>query len=40
VFLGGLIWLGYTLVKNSGWRLVKTPTPAPVMGGNEKDALA
>lgn len=23
VVLGGLIWLGYTLVKRSGWRLVK-----------------
>lgn len=28
--LGGLLWLGYTLIKNSGWRLVKTPAPAPV----------
>lgn len=23
--LGGLIWLGYTLVKRSGWKLMKTP---------------
>ena len=29
--LGGLVWLGYTLVKRSGWRVVKTaPTPTPV----------
>ena len=29
--LGGLIWLGYTFVKRSGWRVVKTaPTPTPV----------
>ena len=28
--LGGLIWLGYRFVKNSGWRLVKAETTAPV----------
>lgn len=28
--LGGLIWLGYRFIKNSGWRLVKAETPAPV----------
>lgn len=27
--LGGLVWLGYRFVKNSGWRLVKTEPPAP-----------
>ena len=31
VVLGGLIWLGYTFVKRSGWRVVKTaPASAPV----------
>ena len=27
--LGGLIWLGYRFVKNSGWKLVKAETPPP-----------
>jgi hypothetical protein len=27
-FWGGLIWLGYTLFKRSGWRLVNTNTQA------------
>ena len=27
--LGGLVWLGYRFVINSGWRLVKTGTSAP-----------
>lgn len=30
-FFGGLIWLAYTLIKRSGWRLVKNEVgPAPV----------
>jgi hypothetical protein len=42
VFLGGLIWLGYTLVKNSGWHLVKNPAPATVTppSTDEKDESA
>ena len=28
--LGGLVWLGYRFVKNSGWRVVKAETTAPV----------
>lgn len=28
VVLGALVWLGYTLVKNSGWRLVKVNASA------------
>lgn len=28
--LGGLIWLGYTFVKRSGWRLVNVNTNQPV----------
>lgn len=27
--LGALLWLGFKFVKNSGWRLTRTETPAP-----------
>jgi hypothetical protein len=40
VVLGGLIWLGFTLAKNSGWRLVKNPGTPPSTDENEKDASA
>ncbi|MDP1548452.1 MAG: hypothetical protein Q8L87_20765 [Anaerolineales bacterium] len=44
VVLGGLIWLGYTLVRNNGWRLVKATPPAPVTppsaDGDEKNEAA
>lgn len=37
--LGGLIWLGYTLVKRSGWQLVKsTPAPKDDSGGDAPSA--
>lgn len=36
--LGGLAWLGYRYIKNSGWRLVKTETAAPT--ANEPQASA
>lgn len=45
VVIGGLIWLGFSLFKNSGWRLVNinatqtatvTPTPTPSAQGDEK----
>ncbi len=45
VVIGGLLWLGFSLFKNSGWRLVNinatqaatvTPTPTPSAQGDEK----
>lgn len=33
--LGGLIWLGYTFIKRSGWRVVKT---APVVEEKKDEA--
>lgn len=35
-FWGGLIWLGYTLFKRSGWRLVNTNTQAAPAASDEK----
>ena len=29
ILLGGLIWLGYKLIKNSGWRITHVTQPAP-----------
>ena len=31
ILLSGLIWLGFTLVKNSGWRITRVAQPAPVV---------
>jgi hypothetical protein len=37
--LAGLIWLGYTLIKRSGWQLVKsTPAPKDEGGGDAPSA--